>query len=122
MKVRILLVLVLTFLALTVPVLTSVTPFYFPNLAIKGNVTYAGYYNICQKYSATPCTSDKLLVLKFWQYELPLSWIMDATVNCVGYSTSSSMAEGSCVDTNQLGYQVTTCTCDMAIYLCCIKA
>lgn len=67
-----------------------------------------------------PCTSHKLLENYFWLYNTTLSWVMDASVNCVGYTTDNEIALGTCLPYRNMPKQLTTCSCDMNIPVCCV--
>ena len=92
----------------------------------NGSITYDGMYQACNDLDglkmAWPCTQGELIGYKFWQYNLPLSWILSTNSmwNCIGYTTNSSNSMGHCLLAQKTAHYVTECSCDMKIGVCCI--
>jgi hypothetical protein len=93
----------------------------------NGSLGYTGLWTACQKEwpRSHPCTPVDLNEF-FWKTPLLPSWTMQPDRNCVGYSTNSTLVFGPCVISgviygNTSITQLTECTCDMKISVCCAE-
>lgn len=86
----------------------------------NGTIGYNGLFEACQleRPGSVPCTSEILLSVKFWNFKINPSWILNLVINCVGYSSDDVNTIGLCVQT-LYGKQVIPCSCNMKISVCC---
>lgn len=96
----------------------SNSKFLITNRAYNGSMSYNGIYNACTREynNSIPCSMINLMN-EFWEYNLITSWILSLDNNCIGYSSDSDYSQGNCIMQGQK--YITTCTCDMNIYVCC---
>lgn len=101
----------------------STKAFYNGTFAGHG---YDGILSACNSEfkGSQPCNNYNLLEAKFWQYLIfPIgAWILNPSVACLAATTNSTDVDGTCVFTaSDYGNQVTTCSCNMIIPVCCVK-
>lgn len=98
--------------------LTSGYTFGITKTAYNGTVTFDGLFKACQTSfkNGKPCTRTQLYD-GGWKQNIPISWILDLDINCLGFTTDSTDAGGT-VFSSKLGYAEMV-TCDMYFAVCC---
>ena len=108
---------VLTVLSLIV--LANTYTFATTKEVYNGTTGYNGLFTACRKINnhSKPCTYVQLLS-GVWLSKIKLtSWVLDISINCLGYTDAGNYTDGTCLMQPQM--QLTTCTCEMYQPICC---
>jgi hypothetical protein len=97
--------------------------FYNGSFAGQG---YDGMVAACDSdiKGAQPCDDSNVLKFKFWRYRIFEigAWVLNPSIACLAGTTNSTDVLGTCVFTAEdYGNQVTQCSCNMIIPVCCVK-
>jgi hypothetical protein len=86
--------------------------------AYNGTVTFDGLVKACQTSfkNGKPCTRVQLYD-GGWKQNIPISWILDLDVNCLGFTTDNNYTGGTAFS-SKLGYTEMV-TCNMYLAVCC---
>ena len=86
--------------------------------AYNGTITFDGLVKACQNEfkNGKPCTKVQLYNGS-WKQNIPISWILEFSDNCLGFTTDNNYTGGTAFY-SKLGYTEMV-TCNMYLAVCC---